>query len=128
MKGRFGDDRIRFVEGDAFQHTDTLNLGEVKPEKFEKYDPLVIRRSYMLTLLNHLTLSRSSHMVMAQSGFGDTAFWKSRSSASCIFVDMTNNRYAWQHHLAYSAQNGSSAVAMKSRVIDITKPPTRFYD
>jgi hypothetical protein len=123
---RFGAPNVFFVPGDAFQHTDTLNLGEVKPEKYKKLDRDAVERHYFLTLLNHYMVSEGQHVVMAQSGFGDTAFWRGRRTASCIFMDMTNNRYAWQHHLSYPAR-GSGAVAMRSRVLDTTTQPTPFY-
>lgn len=140
-RAEFGDAVVRVVEGDAFQHTDTTHLGHIKPEKYRDGTAEAARQSYFLVLLNHFLLSRSSHMVMAQSGFGDTAFWRARRSASCLFVDMSNLWVGWQHRLEYPASSGSSgveeavsatvvhaspAIVTRSRILDLRQEPTSF--
>lgn len=124
MRERFGD-AVLSIDG-GFNHTDTLNLGDVKPEKFATFADAAVRSEYLQTLLNHLILQRGAHFVMAQSGFGDTAFWASRTSASCIFVDMNNNRFAWQHHQMYDPHSGN-AVSARHRILDIHDKPSPFY-
>jgi hypothetical protein len=122
---RFGNQSVRWIDG-GFGHTDTLNLGDVKPSKFAKMSDKHIRENYSLTLANHYILSQGSHFVMAQSGFGDTAFWRSRCSATCLFVDMNNLKTAWQHHLQYG-EGASSATAVRNRIVDLSAPPRLFY-
>jgi hypothetical protein len=117
---------VRWIDG-GFGHTDTLNLGDVKPAKYTKLSAEEIRENYALTMANHYILSQGSHMVMAQSGFGDTAFWRSRQAASCVFVDMSNLNLGWQHHLAYGGP-ASSASAVRSRYVDLSKRPEPFYE
>jgi hypothetical protein len=117
---------VRWVDGDSFTHTDSGDLSAIRPDKFTAVPSAVKETQYLLTLLNHFLISRADHVVMAQSGFGDTAFWASRSSASCIFVDMTNLRWAWQHHLGYPDEAGS-ATAVQSRILDLSASPSRFY-
>ena len=123
---QFGNASVFFVPGDAYQHTDTLNLGDMLPGKHAKLKSDVVRDAYFNTLVSHHFISESSHVVMAQSGFGDTAFWRSRRSASAIFVDMNNNRIAWQHHLEYD-DGPNSVVASQNRIIDTRDAPKPFY-
>ena len=133
---------VRCVDGDSFTHTDSGDLAAIRPDKFTQVSQDAKAAQYLLTLLNHRLISRADHVVMAQSGFGDTAFWVSRTSASCIFVDMTNNRLAWQHHLAYDEGNAHhqsaelkkdegigccSARATRNRILDVSTEPTLFY-
>jgi len=101
---------VRVVRGnEAFLHTDTLNLGDIDSSRWAQTQQQTKEKAYFLTLLNNYLLGLGSHMVMAQSGFGDTAYWRMRRDASCIFVDMTNLRYAWQHHLAYDLSGDDSS-------------------
>ncbi|CUG88664.1 membrane-associated protein, putative [Bodo saltans] len=116
---------VKWIDG-GFGHTDTLNLGDVKPAKYTKLSTKEIRENYALTMANHFILSQGSHMVMAQSGFGDTAFWRSRLTATCLFVDMTNLNLGWQHHLVYRGEGGS-ANAVRNRHVDLSKSPEPFY-
>eukprot|EP00744_Colponema_vietnamica_P020788 GILI01029582.1.p1 GENE.GILI01029582.1~~GILI01029582.1.p1 ORF type:complete len:655 (+),score=35.65 GILI01029582.1:23-1987(+) len=100
--------RVNYVRGkEAFLHTDTLNLGDIDAAKWKHLLPQTIENAFFLTLLNNFLLGLGSHMVMAQSGFGDTAYWRMRRDASCLFVDMTNLKHAWQHHLGYLPSTSS---------------------
>ena len=123
-KKKFGVDVVRFVQG-GFQHTDTLNFQEAKQRAKNKNitsqpqqqqqsvdedklkRQLMRRQEYLSTLTNHYLLGLSNHVIMAQSGFGDTAYWRSRRDASCIFVNMKNLKTAWQHHLSYRVVVGA---------------------
>lgn len=122
---RYGNESVMFVP-DAYNHTDTLRLGEAKPQKWKKLPEHEVNNAYFNTILAHYILGGAAHMVMAQSGFGDTAFWRSRTAASAIFVDMNNNRFAWQHALKYPP-GAKSVVAWNNRIIDIESKPKMFY-
>jgi hypothetical protein len=124
---KFGADRVFFVSGDAYQHTDTQNLGEVRPEKYETMSAQRTWDNYMRTLLSHYLLGGGEHMVMAQSGFGDTASWRARKTATALFMDMNNYHIVWQHHLEYPADGRSSVRATRNRIFDASTPVRKFY-
>jgi hypothetical protein len=98
---RYGAASVLAVRGDAFQHTDTLNAHKINAAKFARQADGVVARAYLLTMANHYLIGLSRHVVMAQSGFGDTAFWRGRRAASCLFMDMTRSKLGWRHSLAY---------------------------
>ena len=133
---RYGDAYVVAVDGDAFGHTDTFNLGDAFPGKYAKLEASSAVLAYARTLACHFFVGECDHVVMAQSGFGDTAFWRGRRTASAIFVDMNNNKLAWQHHLQYGDSNaecgsapcGHPARSVKNRIIDIRKNATSFYE
>jgi hypothetical protein len=124
------------VPGDAFRHTDSSHLGKINPSKWKAKDDATIRNSYLATLTSHFIVANADHVVMAQSGFGDTAFWHSRAEASCIFVDMNHLTVGWQHHLSYDCANcvsaegkdcGCSAHASMNRILDLRREPQPYY-
>ncbi|KAH9598962.1 hypothetical protein LSM04_004577 [Trypanosoma melophagium] len=139
--------RVLSISGDSFQHTDTLNLADVRGQKSDQVEEDARTRAYFLTLLNHYLLSIASHSIMSQSGFGDTAFWRSRQVASAIFIEVQRQE-AWQHHLRYRDINNNtiegsgdnsdintdstivlrSAEVVSSRILhNLHAPPTTFY-
>ncbi|ORC90093.1 putative membrane-associated protein [Trypanosoma theileri] len=145
--------RILSISGDSFQHTDTLNLADLRGQKSDATAEDARSRAYFLTLLNHYLLSIASHSIISQSGFSDTAFWRSRQVASAIFIEVQRQE-AWQHHLRYrdihnstiggsvKSSSGSSsrettpvsrlvlhsAEVVSSRILhDLRAPPTPFY-
>lgn len=110
---------VRMVNGtESFLHTDTLNLGDIDASRWAHVSSATKEKATFLTLLNNYLLGLGSHMVMAQSGFGDTAFWRMHREASCLFVDMNGLRIAWQHHLAYGGEpsDSFSRAALPSRL------------
>eukprot|EP00760_Papus_ankaliazontas_P011876 PhM_4_TR15092/c0_g1_i1/m.71805 len=123
-KRTFGD-IVFSVEG-GFNHTDTQNLNEVRPEKYKAIGERARRRDYLSTLLNHYLLGAGEHMVMAQSGFGDTAFWRTRKSATALFMDMNDYRTIWMHHLSYPSK-AASVTATKNRIFDSRGAPQPYY-
>ena len=121
--------RVFSVGGNPYHHTDTIMAGYALPHKFARTDPAVARRRYLETLVSHYIIGLSRFVVMAQSGFGDTGFWRSRGAARCLFVDMNHLRLGWQHRLSYHPiETSSSPSALTSTlpcrwVDDESKPP-----
>ena len=137
--------KVFSISGDCFQHTDTQNVNEAIPEKYNHLNTKKHHRraAYLCTLMNHVVLSASEVLVMGQSGFADTAFWSGRSYGLGFFMDMTNNKLAWEHTLEYLDSSTSSnsddvennksdsdgdveslpspAVSKKNRIVDVTK-------
>eukprot|EP00759_Apiculatamorpha_spiralis_P007673 PhF_6_TR14899/c0_g1_i1/m.23247 len=126
---QFGEDRVIYVKGDAYQHVDTLNLHDMRPEKYTRIPADIIRGTYVRTLLSHYLLSEGAHVVMAQSGFGDTAFWRGHQTATALFMDMNDmkTRTIWMHHLEYSKGNGQSVQATKNRIFSGNVAAKPFY-
>ena len=150
----YGAASVRVVRGDAFQHVDTTRLGTVNAKKFGGTDPARAAEAwgYLLTLANHVALTLAAHTVMAQSGYGDTAFWVARRRAFCIFVDMSRLNVAWHHRLSYpdsliaddatgeapapgecygdggdaALRCGRPATVSGSAVVDLRRPPLPF--
>jgi hypothetical protein len=130
--------KVFSISGDCFQHTDTQNVNEAIPEKYkhlaEKNAKHKRTAAYLCTLMNHVVLSACSILVMGQSGFADTAFWAARKTVPNelagigFFMDMTNNKIAWEHTLVYkdvdsleSPESPSPAISEKNRIVDVEK-------
>jgi hypothetical protein len=124
------------ISGDCFQHTDTQNVNEAIPEKYkhlaEKNAKHKRTAAYLCTLMNHVVLSACSILVMGQSGFADTAFWAARKTVPNelagigFFMDMTNNKIAWEHTLVFkdldtTGEVPSPAISEKNRIVDVDK-------
>jgi hypothetical protein len=152
--------QVLSLEGDAYQHTDTLNVHDARPDKYKRIQSdAAIRTLYLLTLLNHFVLSACATFVIGQSGFADTAFFAARPSitvrsasdlfasspagkedealsgqidlasastlapvgagATCMFVDMSGYRTAWQHQQVFLDAPGrpSAAIAVRNRIV-----------
>ena len=121
VKARYGH-RVFLTPGEQFNHTDSSELHALKPEKYKAFDSAADKvEKFKLTLLNNYLLGEGDHMVMAQSGFGDTAFWRTKKTAHCLFVDISNYRTLWRHTLAYPKQGKS--VSMGSHEIISVSPP-----
>lgn len=111
-----GPQRVAFVNGkEAFLHTDTLNLGDINAARWRHVELKTKENAFFLTLVNNYILGLGRHMVMAQSGFGDTAYWRMQRDASCLFVDMTTLKHAWQHHLSYEHQRAGDTDGFLSK-------------
>lgn len=135
---------VYYNPGNSYRHTDTDNAHEFSPRKWAK---LALKSAdnrravYTNTLINHVVLAACDSLVFGQSGFADSAFWAARPTREVkaqgdqaqhqhtvrpagvgFFVDMTNNRLAWEHTLSYEDEPGkpSAAVARKNRVVDFS--------
>eukprot|EP01064_Diplonema_japonicum_P012670 TRINITY_DN20062_c0_g1_i1.p1 TRINITY_DN20062_c0_g1~~TRINITY_DN20062_c0_g1_i1.p1 ORF type:complete len:466 (+),score=97.62 TRINITY_DN20062_c0_g1_i1:80-1399(+) len=114
--------RVFSTPGEQFNHTDSSELHSLRPEKYKLFDDTVSKtKKFQLTLLNNYVLGESAEMVMAQSGFGDTAFWRTKKTATCIFVNIDTYRSAWKHRLVYA--NPSQSVQKRNNKIIQIEPP-----
>jgi hypothetical protein len=133
---------VYFNPGNSYRHTDTENVHEARPEKWKDRTSAADRRFvYEMTLINHVVLSACGALVFGQSGFADSAFWaarpsslgalaaaekeKKRPAGVGFFMDMSNNRLAWQHTLTYADEEEgkpSPALALKNRIVDVSAP------
>eukprot|EP01061_Rhynchopus_euleeides_P038180 TRINITY_DN65602_c0_g1_i1.p1 TRINITY_DN65602_c0_g1~~TRINITY_DN65602_c0_g1_i1.p1 ORF type:complete len:501 (+),score=121.79 TRINITY_DN65602_c0_g1_i1:200-1702(+) len=121
VKERYGK-RVFLTPGEQFNHTDSSELHNLRPDKYKVFDTATQKVSkYRLTLLNNYILGMSGAMVMAQSGFGDTAFWRTKKIAKCLFVDISNYRTLWKHTLEYPDPGGSVAMT-HNQIIHIAPP------
>ncbi|KAJ9456977.1 putative membrane-associated protein [Diplonema papillatum] len=107
-------DRVFFTPGEQFNHTDSSELHQVRPDKYQQADADAVKiDKFKLTLLNHYVLGEAQHMLMAQSGFGDTAFWRTRRKATCLFVNIDTYRTVYKHKLSYPDPSKSALVTDK---------------
>ena len=115
-------DKVFYTPGEQFNHTDSSELHALKPDKFKIGDSKRVKiEKFKLTLLNHYILGMGDAMVMAQSGFGDTAFWRTKKSATCLFVDIGNYRHVWRHSLVYTTPD-TSVSKVRNHIYKINPP------
>ncbi|KEG14902.1 hypothetical protein DQ04_00261010 [Trypanosoma grayi] len=126
--------RVISVAGDSFRHIDTMNIADSGAAGHDDSAEVTREHAYFQVLLNYYLLGLASHSIMSQSGFSETAFWRSRQVASAIFVDVQPQQ-AWQYHCRYPevssdhlATEVRSAEAVHSRILhNLKAPPTPFY-
>ena len=115
-------ERAFSTPGDQFNHTDLSELHNLKPEKYKVFDSNTVKKQkFQLTLLNNYVLGMGDYLVMAQSGFGDTAFWRTKKEATCLFVNIDTYKKLWIHQLRYPSSM-ESVKKIDNSIINI-KPP-----